>query len=1010
MVGSGVVRSGPFPAAATRRPSMRAHRSTLFLLFGLSGFSGLIYESIWTHYLKLFLGHAAYAQTLVLAIFMGGMAAGSWLCSKWSARWRNLLRGYAFAEGCVGLLALVFHDVFVAAVALSHSAIIPRLGSAATVTAFKWTLSATLILPQSILLGMTFPLMSAGILRLFPERPGRTIAMLYFTNSLGAAVGVLVSGFVLVGWAGLPGTIRIAGLVNLALAAIVLLLARAPAAESHAVADQRAPTPPPPPDPRWFKLFLAVSLLTGASSFIYEIGWIRMLSLVLGSSTHAFELMLSAFILGLAFGGLFIQRRIDAASSPIRTLAHVQVLMGLLAVATLVLYGKTFDAMQWLVRNLPKTDAGYALFNLSSNGIALAIMLPATFCAGMTLPLITYALLRSGFGERSIGAVYGANTVGAILGVGFAVHVGMPQLGVKGLLVLGGAMDVAVGLALFWIEARRGQGRRAAAAWTALSGVSIAATFLVGLDPYRMASGVYRDGEIPSQAHTRILFHEDGKTATVSILESAAGSVSIRTNGKPDAQIMMAPEKQAASDEPAMILLGVLPMALAPEARTAVAIGLGSGLTSETLLSNPRLSEVDTVEIEQKMLDAARHFRPRVERVYTDPRSRVYIDDAKTFFSAHRKKYDLIVSEPSNPWVSGVAGLFSEEFYRTVGRHMAEGALFVQWLQLYEIDVELVASVLKAMDASFSDYVVYAADDVDLVVVATRQGTLGAPSSEVLEQPAISEALRRIGVRSAQDLDIRKVGTKHMLRGLIESFPLRANSDYFPVLDQGAARTRFLRLNARQLVEFAHVPFDFPGMLSGAARARTDVTPSPYLLCSHGAAAAAALRDWFAAGGAETTAEGLEVPAEVWRSAELLGRRTTACGADDERLKSVSAVVAQMLPYLTPDELNVFWKALEAGPCAAAGVGPAAAWEALLRSIGNRDGRQMAALARDLLEGTSPPEEPLRFLVLSGMLGSTMEGDSTGACRLWARYRGALVRGGEPGLQFRLLAGACPPQ
>jgi len=206
------------------RPSLRL--ALLFAAFALSGFSGLIYESIWTHYLKLFLGHAAYAQTLVLAIFMGGMAIGSWLCGRYSVRWRNLLVGYALTEAVVGLLALLFHGVFTTALAVSYDHVIPSLGGATAVIVYKWLLSAALILPASVLLGMTFPLMSAGVLRLFPDRPGRSIGMLYFTNSIGAAIGVLTSGFLLVRLLGLPGTIRLAGAINLLLGSAVWLLVR----------------------------------------------------------------------------------------------------------------------------------------------------------------------------------------------------------------------------------------------------------------------------------------------------------------------------------------------------------------------------------------------------------------------------------------------------------------------------------------------------------------------------------------------------------------------------------------------------------------------------------------------------------------------------------------------------------------------------------------------------------------------------------------------------------------
>ena len=172
-------------------------------------------------------------------------------------------------------------------------------------------------MPQSVLLGMTFPLMSTGILRRFPDHPGGSLAMLYFTNSIGAAIGVLASGFWLIGLVGLPGTIMTAGLLNIALAITVWVLVKLDPQPS-------APAILPPAarqaadDDALAALFFFAAAVTGASSFMYEIGWIRMLSLVLGGTTHSFELMLSAFITGLAFGGLWIKRRIDRIGDPVR--------------------------------------------------------------------------------------------------------------------------------------------------------------------------------------------------------------------------------------------------------------------------------------------------------------------------------------------------------------------------------------------------------------------------------------------------------------------------------------------------------------------------------------------------------------------------------------------------------------------------------------------------------------------------------------------------------------------
>ena len=224
-------------SATTAPPAAPSYRrAALFLLFTVSGFAGLIYESIWSHYLKLFLGHAAYAQTLVLALFMGGMALGSLAASRLSRRWGNLLRGYAIVEALIGVAALAFHDAFVLATDASYESILPALGSDVAAAGFKWVLAGLMILPQSIALGMTFPLMSAGLLRRHPERPGEALALLYFTNSLGAAIGVLASGFVLIDALGLPGTIRVAGVINLVLAAVV-----------WAIAPGRDPEPSAPP-------------------------------------------------------------------------------------------------------------------------------------------------------------------------------------------------------------------------------------------------------------------------------------------------------------------------------------------------------------------------------------------------------------------------------------------------------------------------------------------------------------------------------------------------------------------------------------------------------------------------------------------------------------------------------------------------------------------------------------------------------------------------------------------
>jgi len=982
---------------------------TVFLfIFTLSGFSGLIYESIWTHYLKLFLGHAAYAQTLVLGIFMGGMALGSWICSRYSVQWKNLLVGYALTEGIIGLFALGFHAFFDLTVRLSYNSIIPQFGSPAAANAYKWIVSGLLIAPQSVLLGMTFPLMSAGVLRLWPKNEGRTISLLYFTNSIGAAVGVLASGFLFIRLVGLPGTMMLAGLINICLALYVWQLVKRQNASAIGKVSAKEKAPAQPTGNQYF-LFLFAAFVTGAASFIYEISWIRMLSLVMGSSTHAFELMLSAFILGLAFGGLWIQHWIDRIAVPARYLAAVQVIMGLFALSTLPLYGTTFDVMRWLVNTIDKTSTGYILFNLSGNAIALAIMLPATFCAGMTLPLITYALIKQGHGERSIGAVYAANTIGAIAGVFFAIHAGLPIFGLKGLITIGAGCDITLGVMLFWFAAAYTSSRKPAII-TAISVCAIAAAlFLFNLDPYKMASEVFRTGELMTPADIEFKYYRDGKTATIStFLERHTGIMAINTNGKTDASINMALNGDPSGDEPTMILAAVLPMAFHPEARTVANIGLGSGLTTHTLLGNPRLQRVDTVEIEGFVVEAAKYFRPRVELVYTDPRSAIFIDDAKTFFSVHREKYDIIISEPSNPWVSGVSGLFSEEFYRLLKQHLNENGLFVQWIHLYEINTDIVMSVLKAVSRNFPDFVAYAAHDRDMLIIAKKNGQLADFDRSVLKIPAIAAALERVYIKGVQDIELRKIGNRKFLNRMIEAYPIRANSDYYPVVDQNAARARFLRSNAYDFHNLSSNLLPALEMLQGTAImswATTDVSFPSFYVKSQSMFTAMALRD-YSLHGSFGPRYG-NVPPVVQRQALEFRNIFYQCRSQSDQINRHAGLFnasVSMVPYLRPEELDAVWKKMESGPCVRSLSSEEKKWIALFKAIGRRDAVAMVSGAKACLETAQGlGSKELQFLVASGMTGSLMQGNRDGSLSLWRTYRSRMYANGQPDLLFHLL-------
>ena len=986
---------------------MRQRADPLFVLFFVSGFSGLIYESVWSHYVKLFLGHAAYAQTLVLVIFIGGLALGSWLCARWAAGIANPLRAYALIEGAIGLAALVFHPLFVAVVDWGYATLLPAsCEPSSALCAGQWALSALLLAPQSILLGATFPLMSSAVIRLGESQPGHDIATLYFLNSLGAVMGVLASAFLLIPATGLPGTLRVAGLANCAIALAAWLLSRR-ADPPLAAAPPAGETPAWDwSSPRLTRLLLWTAMLTGLSSFVYEIAWIRMLSLVLGASTHAFELMLASFILGLALGGLWVRHRVDPSRDPVRFLGVVQLAMGVAAAATIPVYDASFDLMAWLLGSVSRNGGGFVLFNLGSTAIALLVMLPATFCAGMTLPLITYRLLRSPTGEKSLGMVYAVNTLGAIVGVILAVHLLMQWLGLTGTVVVGAAIDVGLGIVLIAASSRT----HAAPRWRSLyapAGTALVAllalALLFDIDPRKSASGVFRSGAARIGAGDKLMYHRDGKTATVDVVEYK-GARAIRTNGKVDAAIGTG--AAVSGDEYTMALLALLPLGHRPEAKKAAVIGFGSGMSTATLLASPHLERVDTIEIEPAMIEGARLFRPTVDAAYADPRSRIVIDDAKSYFARGGERYDIIVSEPSNPWVSGVASLFTREFYERLHAYMNDGGVLSQWLHTYEMDGQTLASILHAVSLTFPEFAVYTTIDTDIVLIARKGGPAGPFRREVLDLPQLAPLARRLKLDTPDAVSRRLVGHWTTLSPYFRgSYAMPPNSDFFPIVDQRASRTRFTRDKVTDLVDILASPVPMLEMLDhGVVPARERHDSSRVTIPEGATAAGWAVHDIILgprpAAPPATLGEGYEV------SAQLVRQWTLQCGE-----LSFTQVFAHLLTVaetvnsgLHPQVAGAVWRRILDSPCARALDAGDRLWIELFAAVAARDAAAMAQAGTRALEPRRNERGPAtEYAFLAAVTGSLRLQDYATARALLNEGTRSWLRPGQKGSEMGYL-------
>jgi SAM-dependent methyltransferase len=427
----------------------------------------------------------------------------------------------------------------------------------------------------------------------------------------------------------------------------------------------------------------------------------------------------------------------------------------------------------------------------------------------MTLPLLTHVMLKRGQPEGAVGKVYGLNTFGAIMGAVLAGLVFMPMIGLKGVIVLGALVDMLLGLALIRAEIASGRAPantprhlRTAAVGTVFA---ICTGLLMRVDPAVLTATVFRNGRIKLPEEYEVLSYVDGRTASVTVVKTdiKSGHHVIYTNGKPDASIVLdrwpadrdpmeGPE--IAGDEPNQFLVGLVPLMARPDSKHVALIGFGSGVTCHTLLASPAIERVDTVEIEPEMVEGSRYFMPVNYRAYTDPRSHIHFDDAKAYFAWAGDKYDIIVSEPTNPWVSGVSSLFTVEFYQEVKRYLKPDGLLAQWIQGYELSDELFISVLAALDREFNDYLVVRIGSSDWVILSSPNGTIGDLSEIPLAWPEAQESFELLGIHDMGQIDGLITANKRILHPfLADKMP---NRDSLPILDTGAEKARFLKYRA----------------------------------------------------------------------------------------------------------------------------------------------------------------------------------------------------------------------
>lgn len=759
----------------------------IYLLFTLSGFVGLIYEATWARYLKLLLGHAAYGQMLTLCIFMGGLGIGALLAGRFGKNIRSPLLAYAIIELLLAAGGAIYHPLYVSTTGMFYE-MVPGLSPWLTDTA-RIILAVGITMPMAILLGMTFPLLAISMARYTHDQGRSSLPTLYFTNSVGAAAGILVTSYMFIPVLGTHGTLLVAATGNALIAISFFILARkvksyvTPDRSSYAELDkvvQRLPNSIN--NKRFVEIFLlSLALLTGLSSFIYEIGWIRLLSLLFGSSTHSFDIIVSIFVFGLAMGGLFAKYILRKYINAFTVLAIAQLLMGIFALLSIYLYKPVFLLTKEIFVNLDRSVSNYYLFSVAKYFVGMLMMFPATFFAGMTLPIITYLATNYLRNERYNGSIYGWNTIGSIFGATLASLLLLPVLQLKYTIATGALIDLAIGLLMLAVLTSMSRKKLSVVMVFVL--ISIVPVFVMSFNDHILQSGIFRSNNWVNDSVK--IESRDGKTATIS-LHTSPSYISIRTNGKTDASV-------GTPDEITQAALAFLPMSMLDKQYNATVIGMGGGMTAHYLLSDPLLQKLDVIEIEEEVINLAKGFLPYNKRVYEDARSTFILDDARMYMSSEITKSDLIVSEPSNPWVSGVSSLFSVEFYEHVNKNLNNGGVFVQWAHLYEFNSELLLSILNSLYKVFPYVSVYKSPQfTDILIVASQDVILPDESMRFKESREISSDFSKMGIRRPDFFGSMNyiVSTKTIAPILSES---KINSDYTPYVDSEAEKSFFTK-------------------------------------------------------------------------------------------------------------------------------------------------------------------------------------------------------------------------
>jgi len=768
----------------------RRRASSVYLLFFFSGITGLVYEVIWTRMFAIAFGATAFAISTVLAAFMAGLALGSFYFGRFIDKRGNPLKIYAYLEISIGVYVIMFPFLISLLDRIYVIAYQAYPTSFLVTNIVKFLLSFIILIIPTTLMGGTLPVLSKFVVTR-QERLGSSIGSLYSINTIGGAIGCFVAGFILIAAVGIRWSIYVTAGFNIAIGAAALMLdvkeSRIKNQESSV--EYRVSSIEHQVSSIEYQLMIVAFGLSGFAALAYEVLWTRVLSMILGTTVYAFSIMLTAFLCGLALGSFISSRFIDRIKHLVTIFGAYQIAIGCFGAFSVFIFSRLpllfLRMFAWL-------GGSWRDFTFIQFVITFLVMLIPTILMGAIFPVVSRICTRQmKLLGRSIGNIYSANTVGAILGSLAAGFLLIPLIGLQNSIKLIASINILVGLSALIGSKIRISGVSKVRAIAIPVAICLVILVLIAIPSWNkkvLANGVYfeprqffnrnREVDLYGRAsELQLLYYSEGIDSTVAVF-SRGPEMTLSINGMPLASTLR-------TDITLLGMMGYLPVLLHGAPESVLVIGLGAGVTSGMSARYESVARVDCVELERRVVGATRLFSRENREVLDSPKLSLIIDDGRNYLQKTTSKYDVITSDPIHPWLSGAGSLYAVEHFQSCRARLKKGGVVAQWLPLYEMPERDFKTVIRTFQKVFPHTSLWLTDS-DAILIGTEDRLMINYGSLMLkfQDEEIQDDMRMLYVDSVpQFLTFFMMGEDRLSEYAADA---RLNTDDHPILEFSA--------------------------------------------------------------------------------------------------------------------------------------------------------------------------------------------------------------------------------